>query len=246
MTRPARWSCRSTPGRPTASTRRGCGTSPSSGWSAAPWWPPVSVASISACGSATPEWTMPWWTDRWPPSTTPPPAQPSGRPHRVPRQLHGLRRPAAGPVSKAGRRLVVAVVYPDLLGTYGDGGNGVVLARRAAWRGIDVDLVQATSDRAAAPGRPVHRGRWGGRTPGAGRHDTARGRHPRRAGGRGGGGARRLRRIPAHRHDVPRPPRSAPAGCRPPRPHHHEGHRAPGRRGAGGHPDLRGAAHGPG
>jgi hypothetical protein len=42
---------------------------------------------------------------------------------------------------------VVCVVYPDLLGTYGDGGNGLVLARRAAWRGIDVDLVQAPSDR---------------------------------------------------------------------------------------------------
>ena len=44
-------------------------------------------------------------------------------------------------------RLTVAVVFPDLLGTYGDGGNGLILARRAAWRGIDVDLVQAPSDR---------------------------------------------------------------------------------------------------
>ena len=32
----------------------------------------------------------------------------------------------------------IAVVYPDLLGTYGDGGNGVILARRAEWRGIGV------------------------------------------------------------------------------------------------------------
>ncbi len=45
------------------------------------------------------------------------------------------------------RRLVVCVVYPDLLGTYGDGGNGLILTRRAAWRGIDVELVQAPSDR---------------------------------------------------------------------------------------------------
>lgn len=43
--------------------------------------------------------------------------------------------------------LRVAVVYPDLLGTYGDGGNGVVLARRAEWRGYDVTLLQAVSDR---------------------------------------------------------------------------------------------------
>ncbi len=44
-------------------------------------------------------------------------------------------------------RLRVAVVHPDLLGTYGDGGNGLILARRAAWRGEDVDLLQAVSDR---------------------------------------------------------------------------------------------------
>jgi CobQ-like glutamine amidotransferase family enzyme len=43
--------------------------------------------------------------------------------------------------------LRIAVVYPDLLGTYGDGGNGLVLARRAEWRGHDVTLLQAVSDR---------------------------------------------------------------------------------------------------
>ncbi|HLH47657.1 MAG TPA: hypothetical protein VKV25_10880, partial [Acidimicrobiales bacterium] len=47
----------------------------------------------------------------------------------------------------SGAGLTVAVVYPDLLGTYGDGGNGLVLARRAAWRGVTVDLVEAGSDR---------------------------------------------------------------------------------------------------
>jgi lipid II isoglutaminyl synthase (glutamine-hydrolysing) len=41
--------------------------------------------------------------------------------------------------------LTVVVVYPDLLGTYGDGGNGLVLARRAAWRGVEVELVEADS-----------------------------------------------------------------------------------------------------
>ena len=43
--------------------------------------------------------------------------------------------------------LRIAVVYPDLLGTYGDGGNGLVLARRAEWRGHDVTLLGAASDR---------------------------------------------------------------------------------------------------
>jgi hypothetical protein len=43
--------------------------------------------------------------------------------------------------------LRIAVVYPDLLGTYGDGGNGLVLTRRAEWRGLDAVLLQAPSDR---------------------------------------------------------------------------------------------------
>ena len=43
--------------------------------------------------------------------------------------------------------LRVAVVFPDLLGTYGDGGNGLILTRRAQWRGRDAELLQAPSDR---------------------------------------------------------------------------------------------------
>jgi len=41
--------------------------------------------------------------------------------------------------------LRIVVVHPDLLGTYGDGGNGLVLLRRATWRGYDATLVQAPS-----------------------------------------------------------------------------------------------------
>jgi CobQ-like glutamine amidotransferase family enzyme/UDP-N-acetylmuramyl tripeptide synthase len=41
--------------------------------------------------------------------------------------------------------LRVVVVHPDLLGTYGDAGNGRVLAARAGWRGADVELVLAES-----------------------------------------------------------------------------------------------------
>ena len=44
-------------------------------------------------------------------------------------------------------RLRVVVVHPDLLGTYGDYGNGRVLENRAAWRGFPVELVAAPSDR---------------------------------------------------------------------------------------------------
>ena len=37
----------------------------------------------------------------------------------------------------------IAVVYPDLLGTYGDGGNAAILAQRLRWRGIPAEVVEA-------------------------------------------------------------------------------------------------------
>jgi lipid II isoglutaminyl synthase (glutamine-hydrolysing) len=51
--------------------------------------------------------------------------------------------------------LRIAVIYPDLLGTYGDGGNGLILARRAEWRGRQVELLQAESD-AALPAADIY------------------------------------------------------------------------------------------
>ncbi|HUO48997.1 MAG TPA: MurT ligase domain-containing protein, partial [Acidimicrobiales bacterium] len=41
--------------------------------------------------------------------------------------------------------LRVVIVHPDLLGTYGDGGNGLVLAGRALARGMAVEVVLASS-----------------------------------------------------------------------------------------------------
>jgi CobQ-like glutamine amidotransferase family enzyme len=35
----------------------------------------------------------------------------------------------------------IGVLFPDLLGTYGDGGNALVLAQRLAWRDIAVEMV---------------------------------------------------------------------------------------------------------
>jgi CobQ-like glutamine amidotransferase family enzyme len=55
----------------------------------------------------------------------------------------------------ASPKLRIAVIYPDLLGTYGDGGNGLILARRAEWRGTNVELLQAISD-AALPEADVY------------------------------------------------------------------------------------------
>src|SRR5436853_6091780 len=39
-------------------------------------------------------------------------------------------------------RVSIAVAYPDLLGTYGDGGNAVVLAQRLRWRGISAEVIE--------------------------------------------------------------------------------------------------------
>jgi lipid II isoglutaminyl synthase (glutamine-hydrolysing) len=36
----------------------------------------------------------------------------------------------------------VALVYPDLLGTYGDSGNAVILAQRLRWRGHQTEIVE--------------------------------------------------------------------------------------------------------
>ena len=52
--------------------------------------------------------------------------------------------------------LRVVVMFPDLLGTYGDSGNGRVLAARAAWRGLAVELVLARSDRALPRGADLY------------------------------------------------------------------------------------------
>jgi CobQ-like glutamine amidotransferase family enzyme len=35
----------------------------------------------------------------------------------------------------------IALVYPELLGTYGDGGNALILAARLRWRGLDAEVV---------------------------------------------------------------------------------------------------------
>ena len=44
----------------------------------------------------------------------------------------------------------IAVVLPELLGTYGDGGNGIVLERRLRWRGIAVERIEC-GDAASLP-----------------------------------------------------------------------------------------------
>jgi CobQ-like glutamine amidotransferase family enzyme/UDP-N-acetylmuramyl tripeptide synthase len=62
----------------------------------------------------------------------------------------------ARPRASGPSALRVVVVHPDLLGTYGDGGNGRVLAGRAVWRDIPVELVHALSDAPLPVGADVY------------------------------------------------------------------------------------------
>lgn len=51
-----------------------------------------------------------------------------------------------------GSMVTVALLFPDLLGTYGDSGNAVILAQRLRWRGIDAEVMTVRS------GEPVPAG----------------------------------------------------------------------------------------
>ena len=42
--------------------------------------------------------------------------------------------------------ITVALVYPDLLGTYGDSGNAAILAQRLRWRGHQTDVLTIGPD----------------------------------------------------------------------------------------------------
>lgn len=46
------------------------------------------------------------------------------------------------------RAVRIALVFPALLGTYGDGGNASVLAQRLRWRGHDAEVVDVAVDAA--------------------------------------------------------------------------------------------------
>src|SRR5215472_5041760 len=81
-----------------------------------------------------------------------PQGDPGGRPPGIaPERDPGGRPPEAAP-SRPGRRrrgpsaLRLVWVYPDLLSTYGDRGNLLVLERRARLRGFDVEAVLVNAD----------------------------------------------------------------------------------------------------
>jgi CobQ-like glutamine amidotransferase family enzyme len=54
--------------------------------------------------------------------------------------------PRRGAHARGASRLRLIWVYPDLLSTYGDRGNLLVLARRARLRGLDAEMVSVNAD----------------------------------------------------------------------------------------------------
>jgi len=60
----------------------------------------------------------------------------------------------AGPAGPSAVRLVW--VYPDLLSTYGDRGNLLVLARRAGLRGIPAEIAEVNSDQRVPAGGDIY------------------------------------------------------------------------------------------
>ena len=74
----------------------------------------------------------------------------------TPRTVPGATRRRIRPAASGPSALRVVVVHPDLLGTYGDSGNGRVLAGRAVWRDIPVELIHALSDSPLPAGGDVY------------------------------------------------------------------------------------------
>jgi CobQ-like glutamine amidotransferase family enzyme len=63
----------------------------------------------------------------------------------------------------ADSRVRIGLVLPDVMGTYGDGGNAVVLRQRLLLRGIAAEIVEITlADPVPDIAGPVHAGRRGG------------------------------------------------------------------------------------
>jgi CobQ-like glutamine amidotransferase family enzyme len=53
-------------------------------------------------------------------------------------------------------RVRIALVFPSLLGTYGDGGNASVLAQRLRWRGHDAEVIDVAVDDAVPDSADIY------------------------------------------------------------------------------------------
>src|SRR3954453_7626192 len=101
---------------------------------------PASGRATSRCGFAMPAWSTCVSTMR-PKRCAPRTAAgrsrcwPTTRPSRPTARWSAMPEPVR-----------IALVFPSLLGTYGDGGNASVLAQRLRWRGIDAETIDVGVD----------------------------------------------------------------------------------------------------
>ncbi len=117
-----------------------------------PSWDALSLGtppSGTSPSGAPPSGAPPW--DAAPPPAPLPPATAGGLVQPRTAQYGaaaGRPEPAARarPPRRGTRALRLIWVYPDLLSTYGDRGNLLVLERRARLRGIDVESIEVNSD----------------------------------------------------------------------------------------------------
>ncbi|ONH22090.1 type 1 glutamine amidotransferase [Pseudofrankia asymbiotica] len=66
--------------------------------------------------------------------------------------MAGRRLDPAGATAARESTTRIALIYPELLGTYGDGGNATVLTQRLRWRGLSAEIVSVPA------GEPVPAG----------------------------------------------------------------------------------------
>ena len=104
-----------------------------------PWWPPANAAPTSPCDWGTPTWSTPWCTTRWRPSRR---ARPD-RSRWSPTTPRSCSCSADWP-AMADSTVRIGLVLPDVMGTYGDGGNAAVLRQRLRLRGIAAEIVEIT------------------------------------------------------------------------------------------------------
>lgn len=52
--------------------------------------------------------------------------------------------------------VTIGLLYPDLLGTYGDSGNATILAQRLRWRGVAAEVVTVRSGEAVPEGCQIY------------------------------------------------------------------------------------------
>src|ERR1700692_1049995 len=103
------------------------------------WSPRANAAPTSPCDWATPTCNTPWCTTRWPPSR---PARPDLS-RSSPTTPLSCNCNADWP-AMADSTVRIGLVLPDVMCTYGDGGNAEALRQRVPSRGIASGSVRIT------------------------------------------------------------------------------------------------------